>query len=100
MTGVCSIKVRLHYESETCQKNNKCTTEICVNNKCKGFNNGHVCQPGLGQCKKGKVCSKTLTYSTIPICTDPFKKGENMKTYLIKNQNMMIILMTILKFLI
>ena len=61
MTGVCSIKVRSHYDGETCQKNNKCTSGICNGNKCKGFIDGHRCQPGLGQCKKGKVCKKNTS---------------------------------------
>ena len=76
MTGVCSIKVRPHYDGESCQKNNKCTSGICANNKCKGFIDGHSCQPGLGQCKKGKVCRKTSADS-IYICTDPISEGKS-----------------------
>ena len=76
MTGVCSIKVRSHYDGETCQKNNKCTSGICNNNKCKGFDDGHRCQPGLGQCKKGKVCRLINKEDTFHVCSDPIEGGK------------------------
>ena len=82
MTGVCSIKVRSHYDGETCQKNNKCTSGICNNNKCKGFDDGHRCQPGLGQCKKGKVCRFNNKDDTFHICTHPIGGGEQCEGFI------------------
>ena len=81
MTGVCSIKVRSHYDGETCQKNNKCTSGICNGNKCKGFIDGHRCQPGLGQCKKGKVCKKN-TSSNVYTCSEPITFNQNCSGFI------------------
>ncbi len=74
MAGVCSIKVRPHYDGESCQKNNKCTSGICENSKCKGFSDNQNCQPGLGQCKKGKVCRKDIGVNSYR-CLDPIEEG-------------------------
>ena len=79
MAGVCSIKVRPHYDGESCQKNNKCTSGICENSKCKGFSDNQNCQPGLGQCKKGKACRKENNENKTDYhyCLDPIKEHDD-----------------------
>jgi hypothetical protein len=57
--GACSIKVRPHYDGESCANGNKCTSGICDGTKCKGLNPNIQCKPGLGQCKKGYLCRAT-----------------------------------------
>jgi hypothetical protein len=79
MAGVCSIKVRSHYDGESCQKDNKCTSKRCVNSKCKGLEEESRCQPGLGQCQKGFVCRKKTTNSTFHQCLSPIVRTENCK---------------------
>jgi hypothetical protein len=54
--GACSIKVRSHYDGESCANGNKCTSGICDGTKCKGLNPNVQCVLGLGQCKKGYLC--------------------------------------------
>ena len=54
--GACSIKVRSHYDGESCANNNKCTSGVCDGTKCKGKTEGERCEAGLGQCKKGLLC--------------------------------------------
>ncbi len=54
--GACSIKVRSHYDGESCANGNKCTSGICDGTKCKGLNPHLHCERGLGQCKKGYLC--------------------------------------------
>ena len=55
----CSIKVRPHYDGESCANGNKCASGICDGTKCKGLNPNIQCVPGLGQCKKGYLCRAT-----------------------------------------
>ena len=57
--GACSIKVRTHYDGESCANGNKCGSGICDGTKCKGLNPGLHCEVGLGQCKKGYLCRST-----------------------------------------
>ena len=57
--GACSIKVRPHYDGESCANGNKCGSGICDGTKCKGLNPNVECIPGLGQCKKGYLCMAT-----------------------------------------
>ena len=54
--GACSIKVRSHYDGESCANGNKCTSGICGGTSCKGLNPNVKCQVGLGQCQKGYLC--------------------------------------------
>jgi hypothetical protein len=54
--GACSIKVRSHYDGESCANDNKCTSGICGGTKCKGLLENQRCELGLGQCKKGLLC--------------------------------------------
>ena len=54
--GACSIKVRPHYDGESCANGNKCGSGICDGTKCKGLNPNIKCEVGLGQCKKGYLC--------------------------------------------
>jgi hypothetical protein len=56
MIGACSIKVRSHYDGESCSNDNKCTSGVCGGTKCKGKSEGERCESGLGQCKKGLLC--------------------------------------------
>jgi hypothetical protein len=57
--GSCSIKVRPHYDGESCANGNKCTSGICDGTKCKGLNPNIKCEVGLGQCKKGYLCRRS-----------------------------------------
>ena len=54
--GACSIKVRSHYDGQSCANGNKCTSGICGGTKCKGLNPNVKCEVGLGQCQKGYLC--------------------------------------------
>ena len=58
--GACSIKVRPHYDGESCANGNKCGSGICDGTKCKGLNPNIKCEVGLGQCKKGYLCRQTV----------------------------------------
>ncbi len=58
ITGSCIIKVRSHYDGESCANGNKCTSGNCDGSKCIGKDEGIQCEPGLGQCKKGLLCRK------------------------------------------
>ena len=62
--GACSIKVRPHYDGESCANGNKCGSGICDGTKCKGLNPNVECVPGLGQCKKGYLCIATADTRT------------------------------------
>ena len=89
MAGVCSVKVRSHYDGEICAKNNKCTSGICAGTKCQGLNKGQRCQPGLAQCIKQLVCRKaenSNNTNNIHYCLDPLSKNANCENY-IENQN-------------
>ena len=88
MTGVCSVKVRSHYDGENCAKNNKCTSGICDGTKCKGFVKNHRCQPGLAQCAKGLVCRKESTSSKFHSCLKPIGPNESCDNYIdVQNTN-------------
>ncbi len=77
--GACSIKVRSHYDGESCANDNKCTTGVCDGSKCKGKSEGQNCDPGLGQCKKGLLCRMELDSNGVPIsdffCQKPIADG-------------------------
>ena len=93
MIGACSIKVRSHYDGESCANDNKCTTGVCDGTKCKGKSVDKNCEVGLGQCKKGLLCrlkDKNAKYTTCqaPIdndkeCTDLYPKYDPTDTYTI-----------------
>ena len=78
--GACSIKVRSHYDGESCANGNKCTSGICDGTKCKGLNPEVKCERGLGQCKKGYLCR---TSSNLPgnTCQPPIENGEECSSY-------------------
>ena len=86
MTGVCSVKVRSHYDGEICSKNNKCTSGICGGTKCQGLIKSSRCQPGLAQCIKGLVCRKENKNDTFHKCLDTLSNSESCDGY-IENQN-------------
>ena len=71
MIGACSIKVRSHYDGESCANDNKCTSGVCGGTKCKGKAKDQRCEVGLGQCKKGLLCRYHNTSSTIRTCEAP-----------------------------
>ena len=79
MIGACSIKVRSHYDGESCANDNKCTSGVCGGTKCKGKTEGENCDPGLGQCKKGLLCRMELDSNGDPIsdffCQKPIADG-------------------------
>ena len=83
MIGACSIKVRSHYDGESCANGNKCTSGICGGTKCKGLNPGVACEVGLGQCQKGYLCrysakdDGTADTSSSPTCQKPLDDGAN-----------------------
>ena len=78
--GSCSIKVRSHYDGESCANNNKCTSGICGGTSCKGLNPGVACEVGLGQCQKGYLCRKSANTNGDPTgttytCQKPLANG-------------------------
>ena len=87
ITGSCIIKVRSHYDGESCANGNKCTSGICDGTKCIGKEKGVQCEPGLGQCAKGLLCRKELfpisenrqlvrhLVSDVFTCQDPIAPG-------------------------
>ena len=75
MIGACSIKVRSHYDGESCSNDNKCTSGVCGGTKCKGKAKDQRCEVGLGQCKKGLLCRYHNTSSTIRTCEAPIDNG-------------------------
>ena len=82
MAGVCSTKVRSHYDGESCSKDNKCTSGICDGSKCKGFPENHICVLGLGQCRKGLVCRKDQ-YKDFYSCLYPIANTQtNCKKFI------------------
>ena len=46
--GSCSIKVRSHYDGESCANGNKCTSGVCDGTKRIGKNKSQNCKVGLG----------------------------------------------------
>ena len=80
--GACSIKVRPHYDGESCANGNKCGSGICDGTKCKGLNPDVECVPGLGQCKKGYLCRKsakadgTVNSASAYTCQKPIGNGK------------------------
>ena len=81
ITGSCIIKVRSHYDGESCANGNKCTSGNCDGSKCVGKDKGIQCEPGLGQCKKGLLCRKEKTDSSVTTCQEPRKPGETCGEY-------------------
>ncbi len=77
MAGVCSIKVRSHYDGESCAKNNKCTSGLCDGSKCIGLDIGRSCNIGLGQCKKGLVCRRENISSKFYSCQPPILASDD-----------------------
>ena len=75
MIGACNIKVRTHYDRESCFNNNKCTSGICDGTKCKGFTEEQECILGLAQCEKGLVC-RYKENSDFTSCLPPVNAGE------------------------
>ena len=87
ITGSCVIKVRSHYDGESCANGNKCTSGICDGTKCIGKEKGVQCEPGLGQCAKGLLCRRELishatnrvvtshSVSDVFTCQDPIAPG-------------------------
>ena len=75
ITGSCIIKVRSHYDGESCANGNKCTSGNCDGTKCIGKDEEIQCEPGLGQCKKGLLCRNTYN-SDIFTCQKPIQPGE------------------------
>ena len=85
ITGSCIIKVRSHYDGESCSNDNKCTSGVCGGTKCKGKTENQNCEPGLGQCKKGLLCRNELdTNGNVLyhfICQKPVEDGKNCEGY-------------------
>ena len=77
LIGACNIKVRTHYDNEICANGNKCTSGICDGTKCKGYDIGHSCVMGLGQCKRGTVCRYTSIEDEISTCQPPVGEGQD-----------------------
>ena len=87
--GSCSIKVRSHYDGESCANGNKCTSGICGGTKCKGLNPGVACEVGLGQCQKGYLCRDEKCQKPIEnnqACT-PISTSGNTNNYIIADEN-------------
>jgi hypothetical protein len=79
--GACSIKVRSHYDGESCANGNKCTSGICDGTKCKGLNPGVKCQRGLGQCKKGYLCRQISSTNSETVCQLPIDDNKECAIY-------------------
>ena len=84
--GACSIKVRSHYDGESCANGNKCTSGICGGTKCKGLNPGVACEVGLGQCQKGYLCRKSADTNgdatgTTYTCQKPLDNGAKCDNF-------------------
>ena len=79
--GACNTKVRTHYDGESCLNDNKCSTRICDGSKCKGYQEGHACIPGLAQCEKGLVCTYPDDETKIAICSQPIGEGQDCYVY-------------------
>ncbi len=77
MIGACSIKVRSHYDGESCANDNKCTTGVCDGTKCKGKAQNKNCEVGLGQCKKGLLCRKEKTDSKYETCQPALNENDD-----------------------
>jgi len=75
--GACNVKVRTHYDHESCANDNKCTSGICDGTKCKGYPIGHSCIMGLGQCERGLVCRYTNIKDEITTCQSPIQKDQS-----------------------
>ena len=73
--GSCVIKIRLQYDGEPCNNNNKCTSGVCFESKCFGIEKGLECEPGLGQCKKGLLCRLSSSTSSVYTCESPIEPG-------------------------
>ena len=76
ITGSCIIKVRSHYDGESCANGNKCTSGNCDGSKCIGKDKGIRCEPRLGQCKKGLLCRKKTKDDNYHQCLEPINAGE------------------------
>ena len=76
LIGACNIKVRTHYDNEPCANGNKCTSGICDGTKCKGYDIGHSCVMGLGQCQRGTVCRYNTIDDDISTCQVPISGGQ------------------------
>jgi hypothetical protein len=74
--GACSIKVRSHYDGESCANGNKCTSGVCDGTKCKGKAQDQRCEPGLGQCKKGLLCRLKDTNAAYTSCQPPIDNDK------------------------
>ncbi len=83
--GACSIKVRPHYDGESCANGNKCGSGICDGTKCKGLNPDIQCIPGLGQCKKGYLCRRSAktdgTATGAYTCQKPLSANANCASF-------------------
>ena len=79
--GACSIKVRTHYDGESCANGNKCASGICDGTKCKGLNPNVKCERGLGQCKKGYLCRKASSTSIDTTCELPIDDDKECSGY-------------------
>ena len=79
--GACSIKVRTHYDGESCANGNKCASGICDGTKCKGLNPNVKCERGLGQCKKGYLCRQTSSTNSETTCQPPIDDGKECDDY-------------------
>jgi hypothetical protein len=77
MIGACSIKVRSHYDGESCANDNKCTSGVCGGTKCNGKIEGDNCEVGLGQCKKGLLCRKKDKNAKYTTCQAPLNDGAD-----------------------
>ena len=85
MIGACSIKVRSHYDGESCANDNKCTSGVCGGTKCKGKAKDQRCEVGLGQCEKGLLCRYHNSSSTIRTCEAPIDNDGDC-SYVNKDQ--------------
>ena len=79
--GACSIKVRTHYDGESCANGNKCASGICDGTKCKGLNPNVKCERGLGQCKKGYLCRQISSSNRETTCQLPIDDGKECGDY-------------------
>jgi hypothetical protein len=74
--GLCETNPKVKsYPGGTCQENNDCIVDICINNKCEGNDEGENCTHH-GECVIGKVCRKNPEKDEEKICLPPLEEGE------------------------
>ena len=57
--GVCMYNYKKLYNGDVCSTDSECASFNCVNNHCKGFDEGEICAPNLFQCNDDLACKRS-----------------------------------------